>query len=171
MGITKPTKAIITHWERFKRLLVWHPMNTDPHDDDRWTVRVWLPMYDLLVLVAGLVAFTIGSPLMNRIFEEEFVDQVALVFAFSGLVTLVGVCVPRLWRVEIAGKIAISFLLTSYALLVLTFPSNAGQNNSFITLILIMATWGVYPRLTKLFIDGHHRSVRNRERKKTGVGL
>lgn len=53
--MTRPIK-VISRWERFKRLTVWHPINTDPSDDDRWTVRVWLPLYDVLVLIGGYVA-------------------------------------------------------------------------------------------------------------------
>lgn len=155
------TKSIqvISLWERFKRSTVWHPINTDPTDDDRWTVRVWLPLYDVLALMGGLIAYYIGSPLLNRLFPDLVVDSAAIVFLAAGLVTLVGVCIPRLWRLEALGKIGMSFLLTSYAFLVLAFPSKDAQNNSFITVILIMATWGVYPRLTRLFIRGCRDSL------------
>lgn len=155
--MTRPTK-VITRWDQFKRLTIWHPINTDPEDDERWSVRVWLPLYDLLAVLAGIIAFEIGSPFLNRLFEHWLVDAAALSFIASGLAALVGVCIPRLWRVEIAGKIGMSFLLTSYAFLVLAFPSGGGISNAFVTVILIMATWGIYPRLTKLFIRGFRAS-------------
>ena len=142
--MTKPIK-VISRWERLKRLTVWHPMNTDPKDDDRWTVRVWLPLYDVLAITAGVIAFWVGSPLLNRLFPEPVVDSASLVFLVAGFITLIGVCM--------------SFMLTSYALLVLTFPSVEALNNSFITIILVMATWGVYPRLTRLFIRGYQDSL------------
>ncbi|QCQ57470.1 hypothetical protein SEA_SUCHA_25 [Microbacterium phage Sucha] len=154
---------VVSHWERFKRLLVWHPINTDPTDDDRWSVRVWYPLYDLLAIIGGYIAYFIGSPLLNRLFPAWVVDGAAVAFGFAGAITLVGVVVPRLWRVEALGKIGMSFLLTSYAFLVLAFPSRDAQNNSFITVILIMATWGVYPRLTKLFIRGYREARARRE--------
>ena len=149
--------AVTSIWERFKRLTVWHPINTDPEDDDKWTVRVWLPLYDLLAVLAGVAAYTVGSVLLYRLFPETLIDSVAVLFGTLGAVTLMGVIIPNLWRLEIAGKIGMSFLLTTYAFLVLTFPANE-QNNAFVTVILIMATWGVYPRLTKLFIQGYKRS-------------
>jgi len=145
--------------ERLKRRTVWHPINTDPADDDRWTVRVWLPLYDLLAVLAGIIAFSIGSPFLNRLFEHWLVDTVAVAFMVAGLVTLVGVVFPRLWRAEVVGKITMSFLLTSYALLVLAFPSSGSVNNAFVTVILIMATWGIYPRLTRLFIRGYREGL------------
>ncbi len=153
---------IITRWDRLKRLTIWHPINTDPDDDDRWTVRVWLPLYDGLAILLGVVAYYIGSPLLNRLFPEWMVNAVAVCFVFAGFVTLVGVTIPRLWRAEIAGKISMSFLLTTYAFLVLAFPSKEVQNNSFVTVILIMATWGIYPRLTKLFIRGYTASKKRK---------
>lgn len=143
--------------ERLKRQTVWHPINTDPADDDRWTVRVWLPLYDLLAVLAGVLAFTIGSPFLNRLFESWVVQTGAVAFVAAGAVTLLGVCFPKLWRIEVAGKIAMSFLLTTYAFLVLSFPTGGGVSNAFVTVILIMATWGIYPRLTRLFIRGIKR--------------
>ena len=149
-------------WERLKRYTVWHPINTDPADDDRWTVRVWLPLYDLLAVLAGLIAFHVGSPILNRLFDHWLVEVAALAYALAGAVTLVGVVIPCLWRLEIAGKIGMSFLLTSYAFLVLAFPSGGGVSNAFVTVILIMATWGIYPRLTKLFIRGFRLSAQRK---------
>ena len=163
--MTRPIKTI-TRWEKIKKLTVWHPINTDPKDDDRWTVRVWLPLYDFLVILGGWNAYTIGSPLMNRLFPAPVVDAMAIAFAFSGFIAMLGVVIPRLWRVEIGGKVIISFLLTTYALLVLSFHSQNAENNSFITVILIMATWGVYPRLTKLFIRGYRASAARKAAKK-----
>lgn len=155
--MTNPIQ-IVTPWQRIKRLTVWHPLNTDPQDDDRWTVRVWLPLYDVLAIIGGFVAYIVGSPLLNRLFPEWVVDTGAVFFGIAGAVTLIGVVIPLLWRVEIGGKVAMSFLLTTYAMLVLTFPTVNAQNNGFVVVILIMATWGIYPRLTKLFIRGYRAS-------------
>lgn len=162
--MTKPIR-VVSRWERVKRLTVWHPINMDPADDDRWTVRVWLPLYDVLAVAGGLIAFWIGSPTLNLLFPEWVVDWAAIAFAIAGAVTLVGVVIPMLWPVEALGKITMSFLLTAYAFLVMAFPHRDPYNNSFITVILIMATWGVYPRLTKLFIRGYKDAAALREMK------
>lgn len=165
------TKSIPTlrRRDRLARLTVWHPINTDPSDDDRWTVRVWLPLYDLLAISLGFIAYVVGSSLLNRLFPPVVVDVVAVVFGVAGFVTLIGVCIPRLFLVEIGGKILMSFLLITYALLVLNFPSQGAVNNSFVTVVLIMATWGIYPRLTKLFIRGYRAAARRRALKAKSV--
>lgn len=160
---------IITRWDKFKRLTVWHPINTDPDDDDKWTVRVWLPLYDGLAVLLGIIAYYIGSALLMRLFPEETVNIVAAIFVIAGAITLIGVTIPKLWRAEIAGKITMSFLLTTYAFLVLAFPSVGVQNNSFVTVILIMATWGIYPRLTKLFIRGYRASKLRKQNKQAAT--
>lgn len=160
---------IITRWDKVKRLTIWHPINTDPDDDDRWTVRVWLPLYDCLAVLLGIIAYYIGSALLNQLFPEHIVNAVAVVFVVAGLVTLLGVTIPKLWWAEIAGKITMSFLLTTYAFLVLAFPSVEVQNNSFVTVILIMATWGIYPRLTKLFIRGYRASKLRKQLKEAAI--
>lgn len=160
---------IITRWDKFKRLTIWHPINTDPDDDDRWTVRVWLPLYDGLAVLLGIIAYYIGSALLVRLFPETVVNVVAVIFVVAGLVTLIGVTIPKLWRAEIAGKIMMSFLLTTYAFLVLAFPSVEVQNNSFVTVILIMATWGIYPRLTKLFIRGYRASKLRKQNRQAAI--
>lgn len=159
--MTRPIR-VIPRRESFARLLVWHPINTDPHDPNRWNARIWLPAYDVLVILAGWRAYVVGSPILNRLFPHTLVDSVALVFAALGLITLISVVIPKLWRVEIAGKMGISFLLTTYALLVLSFPGATGADQSFAATVMVMASWAVYPRLTKLFIEGHKRRLAKR---------
>jgi hypothetical protein len=141
-------------------------MHTSHCDEDRWTVRVWLPLYNVLAMLGGIIAYLIGSPLLNRLFTPTVIDGGAVAFFVSAILALIGVCVPSLWRLELIGKIGISFLLTTYAFLVLTFSPYGSPNNAFITVILIMATWGVYPRLTRLFIRG----LREKAERKGGLG-
>ena len=160
--MTNKTIRVVTRWERFKRLTVWHPINTDPAEDDKWSVRVWLPLYNCLVIIGGWIAYVIGSPILSRLFRGWVIDAAAVTFLVIGVVTLVGVVFPGLWRLEALGKVCISFMLTSYAFLILAFPSVNSQNNSFITVILIMATWGVYPRLTRLFVRGIRESKKRK---------
>ena len=161
-SITKPIR-VTPVWARLARLTVWHPINTDPTDDDRWTVRVWLPLYDLLAITAGVVAFHIGSPFLNRLFAGWVVDAGAIVFIIGAVFSLVGVTIPRLWRIEIMGKLVISLMLTSYAFLVLSFPSAGGISNLFVFAVLVMSTWSIYPRLTRLFIRGQRLTACRRQ--------
>lgn len=149
--MTRPVR-VISRRERLKRLTIWHPINTDPHDPDRWGVRLWLPLYDVLVLLAGIAAFYVGSRLLNRLFPDWLVDFGAVVFGAAGVAALVGVIFPKLYRVEIIGKCVISFILSIYAWLVLVYGGTAEDSTEFVLVILVMSSWFVYPRLTKLFM-------------------
>lgn len=149
--MTRPIK-IVSSWERFKRLLVWHPINTDPHDNDRSGPRFWYPTYDLIAFALGAYALVLGSPLLNRLFPSWFTDIMGTVLMVASVLCLIGVVFPRLVRLELAGKMAIVFLLGGYAGTVATLSKDASENG-FVVIVLIMAIWLLGPRITKIFVQ------------------
>lgn len=155
---TKPIK-VITYWERVKRQTVWHPLNTDPDDDDRSGPRFWYPLYDLIAFALGTYALFLGSPLLNRLFPEWFTDGMGIVLMTAAALCLVGVVLPRFNYLELLGKLAIVFMLGGYAGTVGFLSRNA--ENGFVVLVLVMAVWLLGPRITKLFIQvGRVRAAR-----------
>jgi len=84
--------------------------------------RVWLPIYDLIALMNGLLAFVFGSRILDQIFGT-MTDLVGLLFAAVALVCLVGVSFPKLWRVEFAGKVLLIGMVVGYIACILAFPS------------------------------------------------
>lgn len=165
--MTKPIK-VISRWERFKRLTVWHPINTDPNDADRSGPRFWFPTYDVIALILGLYAFFLGSPILNRLFPSWFTDGMGIVLITASLLCLVGVCIPRLVVLELTGKLAIVFMLGGYAGTIM-FRSRVTEPNGFVVIVLFMSVWLLGPRITKLFIqiskDRHARAERPRQPK------
>jgi hypothetical protein len=141
---------VLSRWERFKRLTVWHPINTDPADEDRWGPRFWFPTYDVIAIILGLYAYYLGSPLLNRLFPPWLTDMMGLILVAAAVVCLIGVCFPILNYLELAGKLAIVFILGSYAGTV-WFMATTGEPNGFVVIILVMAVWLLGPRITKLF--------------------
>lgn len=148
--MTKPIQ-VVTRWERIKRLTVWHPINTDPDDDYRHGPRFWYPGYDILAVILGFVALIVGSPLLNRLFPSWFTDTMGIALILVGLATLIGVVFPKLFRLELAGKLALVFMLGGYSGTVAFMSNNSGENG-FIIVILIMAVWLLGPRITWLVI-------------------
>lgn len=146
------TKSIpvITRWERLKRLTVWHPINTDPNDDHRDGPRFWYPAFDLLMLTLGVYAFFIGSPLLNRLFPVWFVDTLGVSIAISAILAAIGAIFPKLFMVEIVGKLALVFLLGGYAGTVGAL-SKVTDPNGFVVLTLFCLVWLLGPRLSWLF--------------------
>lgn len=148
--MTKPIQ-VITRWERFKRLTVWHPLNTDPEDAYRHGPRFWYPGFDLIMVVLGAYAFTFGSPLLNRLFPSWFVDSLGVAILVSALFASIGVVFPKLFMVELVGKLALVFLLGGYAGTV-GWLSRTDEPNGFVVIILFALVWLLGPRLSWLFI-------------------
>lgn len=146
------TKSIpvVSRWERFKRATVWHPINTDPNDDYRDGPRFWYPTFDLFMVALGVCAFFIGSPLLNKLFPMWFVDSLGVSITFSAILAAAGAVFPRLFMLEIAGKLALVFLLGGYAGTIGSLSQNAGENG-FVVLTLFSLVWLLGPRLSWLF--------------------
>jgi hypothetical protein len=143
---------VLTRWERFKRSLVWHPLNTDPDDDDRSGPRFWFPTYDLIAFSLGVYALFLGSPLLNRLFPGWFTNSMGIVLIIASVLCLIGVVFPKHNLLELIGKLAIIFMLGGYAGTV-AFMSSTQEPNGFVVLVLIMSVWLLGPRVTKLFIQ------------------
>lgn len=158
---TKPIR-VITYWERFKRQTVWHPLNTDPEDDDRSGPRFWFPMYDLIAFALGTYALFLGSPLLNRLFPSWFTDSMGVVLMTAATICLVGVVFPRWNLLELVGKLAIVFMLAGYAGTV-AFLSRTDEPNGFVVLVLLMSVWLLGPRVTKLFIQVNRTRNKRKE--------
>lgn len=150
--MTMKTHRVISYWERFKRSLVWHPLNTDPEDDDRSGPRFWYPAYDLIAFALGAYALVLGSPLLNRLFPEWFTNAMGIFLMTAATICLIGVVFPKLNILELIGKLAIIFMLAGYAGTV-GFLSKPDEPNGFVIIVLVMAVWLLGPRVTKLWIQ------------------
>lgn len=148
--MTKPIK-VITYWERFKRLTVWHPINTDPSDNYRHGPKFWYPMFDLFMVALGVYAYFIGSPLLNRLFPSWFVDSLGLAIAAAAVLAAVGAMFPKLYLVELLGKLGLVFLLGGYAGTVAAL-SKVTDPNGFVVITLFSLVWLLGPRLSWLFV-------------------
>ncbi|QPL15050.1 membrane protein [Microbacterium phage Haunter] len=147
--MTKPI-PVISRWERFKRATVWHPINTDPDDAHRDGPRFWYPTFDLLMIALGAFAFYIGSPLLNKLFPVWFIDGIGVSITGAAILAAVGAIFPKLFMLEIAGKLALVFMLGGYAGTIAWLSQNAGENG-FVVLTLFSLVWLLGPRLSWLF--------------------
>lgn len=118
------------------RASIWSPDAIPPGEwKYRNLKRIWLPTYDVIAVIAGVVAALQGSPLLNRLFPDILVDGLGYGLAIIATVCLAGVAFPRLWAVEIVGKIILVALVAAYATMILLFPSTP-QPNHFVVLML-----------------------------------
>lgn len=98
------------------RASIWHPDAIPP---DEWKYRslkrVWLPVYDVIVVLMGIWALGWGSRLLNELFAPDLLDALGFTLASLGAVCFLGVAFPRLYVVEIVGKTLLIGMLGGYA--------------------------------------------------------
>ena len=139
---------------------IWHP---DAIPSDEWKYRnlkrVWLPVYDLIAILAGITAAVQGSPLLNSLFTEQLVGSLGVAFAVIAGVCLAGVAFPRLWAAEIVGRVILVGFVAAYATMVLIFPATLTPNH-FLVLILAFS----------LPLPLFHLSLLGEERKERRAG-
>lgn len=111
------------------RASIWHPDAIPP---DEWKFRnlkrVWLPLYDMIAIFAGVQAVLFGSTILNRLFPPSLVDLLGVILTIVATVCLGGVAFPRLWVVEIIGKVLLVGLVAGYVTTILMFSENPGPN-------------------------------------------
>src|SRR5690349_19021621 len=142
--MTKPIK-VVTRWERVKRATVWHPINTDPEDNYRHGPRFWYPTFDLMMVALGVYAFFVGSPMLNRLFPEWFVNLLGMSTAGAALLACFGAVFPRFYYLELVGKLGLVFLLGGYAGTVAAL-SKVDEPYGFVVITLFSLVWLLGPR-------------------------
>lgn len=147
---------------------VWAPGVVPVDDSWRTAKRVWLPLYDLILIGAGITAVVFGSRLLDRLYGD-FTDVIGTVFALVAFACLLGVGWPRLWPVEIVAKILLVGMIVGYVFAIILSPSPeqlaAKEAPSwFITCMLVGLTPLPLARLDRLIDEWvRRRAVRRRE--------
>lgn len=98
------------------RQSVWHPESLPVEEFKyRHLKRVWLPLFDLISILIGILAFHYGSRLLNVLYPEWLIDTVSVVFVGAAVVALSGVAFPKLWLPEMIGKVIMLGLFGVYS--------------------------------------------------------
>lgn len=118
---------------RLWRATIWHP-RAIPYDAAYLYVsplkRVFLPAYDVIILWLGLAGFVQGFRSVSAILPDLWPAVLYALLAAAGIVCLVACVFPRLWKVEVIGKLVIVAVLTMIAITMvvagLTIPHHTG---------------------------------------------
>lgn len=122
------------------RASIWHPDAIPPEEwKYRSLKRVWLPVYDLVTIGAGIWATLFGSPVLYELFGEPVIDAMGMLLTLVAAICLFGVAFPRLWRWEIGGKALLVALLAAYAGAVVLFRANPAASAGFVAFIIVLA--------------------------------
>lgn len=125
---------------RLWRASIWHP---DAMPPDEWKYRslkrLWLPVYDLLAIGAGIWAALFGSPVLHELFDGPVIDAMGILLTAVATVCLLGVIFPPLWRWEICGKVLLVALLGAYAAAVVLFRTNPDPGSGFVAFVIVLS--------------------------------
>lgn len=120
-------------FRRLWRASIWYPAAI-PHDAghryESPIKRVFLPAYDIVILWLGLGGLVVPLQAVGEALQPPWPTVLYIALAVAGIGCFFGISFPRLWRVEITGKVAILGLLTmltvSMILAGITIPGHTG---------------------------------------------
>lgn len=123
--------------------------------------RVWLPIYDLIAVGAGIMAVLHGSLLLDRLYGDA-TDAIGLVFSAVALVCLLGVTFPRLWAVEVVGKVVLVGMVIAYmsAIAISPSPEQIIAKEAPNWFVVWMLAFGLPLAMFRLDMLAHERLVR-----------
>lgn len=126
---------------RFWQATVWAPGAIPPSESKYATPlkRFVFPMFDVVMMVAGIRAMFVGVPSIELIFPQGIAAGFYLSWSILAGVCLVGAMFPRLWVLEIAGKVALFAILTAYLVALRAAATLDGSGRDAISLLVFTA--------------------------------
>lgn len=125
---------------------IWNPDAIQPEEFKyRNLKRLWLPLFDLLSILVGVLGVAYGSRILNELYPESLVDGLSLTFILASIVAGVGIIFPKLWIPEVIGKITMLGLLGGYSTAIWVSFFQGNVESGFVAAMLM------YPVLFPLF--------------------
>lgn len=134
-------------WDRLKAMWgmlvawsIWHPdaISLDEYKY-RDLKRIWLPLYDLVAIGAGIWVTMFKPDILSRLLPPVTMGVLGNLTVVLATVCLLGVAFPKLWKWEIAGKIGLIALIGGAALSVAIYRIGDDPANVIITFLLALA--------------------------------
>lgn len=124
---------------------VWAPEGVRPEDwRYRGLYRVVLPLTDLLFMYFGVVGFHNGIASVQEAGGQAWQAWWSGGIALASFVALLGVVFPRMWRVEVVGKVALIGLVTYYVALFLARgldDTNVTATAGLMVILVLLPAW------------------------------
>lgn len=134
-------------WSRFLRVTVWGPGGVRAQDwRFRGIFRFVLPSTDILFIYFGIVGWWNGVGSVEEVAGSQIQASWSLAIAFFGLAALVGVSFPKLWLIELGGKVVLIGLVSGYVLLFLARGLSdplVSATAGLIVILILLPAWRV----------------------------
>lgn len=134
-----PLDALVALARRIGWASIWAP-GAIPPEDRIWAVplkRFALPLYDFVLIFAGLFAVESGVPALTRILHDPFADALGYAFTVVAFVCFLGIAFPALWAYELVAKLVVVFFMGVYLFALIATP-DSGQRD-FISAIVVLS--------------------------------
>lgn len=143
---------------------IWHPDAIEPEDFKyRNQKRVWLPLFDIVGILIGLLAVAYGSSILNESYDHALIDFMGNFFMAASAGALIGVAFPRLWVLEILSKLFMMALLGTYSITIWISFFQGQVFSGFIAAILILPIIMPLSRLDTLAEELKQRRAEDHE--------
>lgn len=134
-----PVSYVRSLGRRLRQASIWGDGAVAPEEFKyRNLKRIWLPMFDVLSILIGVLGIAYGSTVLNSLYDPMLVDIAAGSFVVASGVALAGVLFPALWLPEILGKIVMVTLLGAYSISVWVSFFHGEVQSGFVAAILML---------------------------------
>lgn len=123
------------------RASIWHP-SAIPFMERKYASplkRVFLPLYDVIAVLAGWYAISSGIPSLDVLVPQEVSTVVGFLFITAATVALVGISFPAAWRVEIGAKLILFGILGTYLIALRVLAADGEGTRDFVGCVVAMA--------------------------------
>lgn len=144
---------------RLRRASIWHPTSIPPVERKyaQPLKQVVFPAFDVLMLLVAVRALVVGIPSIEAIMPRTAALALYAAWAVVAALCFVGAAFPRLWVLEIGGKIVLFALLSVYLVALRVNETGDGARDA-VSLFVVVAM--LFP-LLRLWILG----IEERDRK------
>lgn len=126
---------------RFWRSTVW-ASGAIPEAERKYAEplkRFLFPVFDVVMLLVGIRGLSEGIPSIERIFPPGIATGYYWAVIALALICLVGAVFPRLWVLEISGKVSLFAVLTVYLVALRTVAGADGGARDAVSLLVFTA--------------------------------
>lgn len=134
------------------RASIWNPASIPPLERKYAQPLKWVvfPAFDVLMLLVAARALVVGIPSIEALMPRPAALTLYGVWAAVAALGFVGAAFPRLWVLEIGGKIALFAMLTVYLIALRVNETGDGARDA-VSLFVVVAM--LFP-LLRLWILG-----------------
>lgn len=108
--------------------------------------RGLLPVYDLILIGAAVLALRGGMPTFEIVYSSVFASVAAWGLLATSILCLIGISIPKLWLLEAISKIGLVLVLAGYAIIMLIYSvedSGRGYTSAVMLAACLVPIWRI----------------------------